>query len=38
VKEKGKGKLVWFGFNPLFRAIPSEANSILDNCLLYSSY
>jgi hypothetical protein len=38
VKEKGKGKFVWFGFNPLFRAIPSEANTILDNCLLYSSY
>ena len=38
VKEKGKGKFVWFGFNPLFRAIPSEASTILDNCLLYSTY
>jgi hypothetical protein len=38
VKEKGKGKLVWFGFNPLFRAIPSESATILSNCLLYSTY
>jgi hypothetical protein len=38
VKEKGKGKFVWFGFNPLFRAIPSEASSILDHVLLYANY
>ncbi len=38
VKEKGKGKFVWFGFNPIFRAIPSESATILSNCLLYSTY
>ncbi len=38
VKEKGKGKFIWFGFNPLFRAIPSEASSILDHVLLYANY
>ncbi len=38
VKEVDKGKIIWFGFNPLFRAIPNQGQTIFENCFLYSEY
>jgi anion-transporting ArsA/GET3 family ATPase len=38
VKEVEKGKIIWFGFNPLFRAIPNQGQTIFENCFLYTEY
>ena len=38
VKEVDKGKIIWFGFNPLFRAIPNQGQTIFENCFLYSEF
>lgn len=38
VKEVDKGKIIWFGFNPLFRAIPNQGLTIFENCFLYSEF
>ena len=38
VKELDKGKIIWFGFNPLFRAIPNQGQTIFENCFLYSDF
>jgi len=38
VKEADKGKIIWFGFNPLFRAIPNQGQTIFENCFLYSEF
>ena len=38
VKEVEKGKIIWFGFNPLFRAIPNQGQTIFENCFLYSEF
>jgi len=38
VKEMDKGKIIWFGFNPLFRAIPNQGQTIFENCFLYSEF
>ncbi len=38
VKEVDKGKIIWFGFNPLFRAIPNQGQTIFENCFLYTEF
>lgn len=38
VKEVEKGKIIWFGFNPLFRAIPNQGQTIFENCFLYTEF
>jgi hypothetical protein len=38
VKEVDKGKIIWFGFNPLFRAIPNQGQTIFENLFLYSEF
>ena len=38
VKEVNDGKIIWFGFNPIFRGIPAQAQIILENTILYSQY
>jgi hypothetical protein len=38
VKEMDKGKVIWFGFNPLFRAIPNQGQTIFENLFLYSEF
>ncbi|MFM1820694.1 MAG: hypothetical protein RLZZ402_1053 [Bacteroidota bacterium] len=38
VKELDRGKIIWFGFNPLFRAIPNQGQTIFENCFLYSEF
>jgi hypothetical protein len=38
VKELDKGKIIWFGFNPLFRAIPNQGQTIFENLFLYSEF
>lgn len=38
VKEMEKGKIIWFGFNPLFRAIPNQGQTIFENCFLYTEF
>jgi hypothetical protein len=38
VKEMEKGKIIWFGFNPLFRAIPNQGQTIFENLFLYSDF
>jgi hypothetical protein len=38
VKEMDKGKIIWFGFNPLFRAIPNQGQTIFENLFLYSEF
>ena len=38
VKEVDKGKIIWFGFNPLFRAIPNQGQILFENCFLYSEF
>jgi hypothetical protein len=31
----GVGNYIWFGFNPLFRAIPNQTMTLFENALLY---
>ena len=31
----GAGNYVWFGFNPLFRAIPNQTMTLFENAILY---
>jgi hypothetical protein len=31
----GSGDFVWFGFNPLFRAIPNQSMVLFENAILY---
>lgn len=31
----GTGNYIWFGFNPLFRAIPNQSMVLLENAILY---
>jgi hypothetical protein len=31
----GKGNYIWFGFNPLFRAIPNQSMVLFENSILY---
>lgn len=31
----GAGNFIWFGFNPLFRAIPNQSMVLLENAILY---
>lgn len=31
----GSGSITWFGFNPLFRAIPNQTMTLFENALLY---
>jgi hypothetical protein len=31
----GAGNYIWFGFNPLFRAIPTQSIKLFENALLY---
>jgi len=31
----GAGNYIWFGFNPLFRAIPNQSMILLENAILY---
>jgi Zinc carboxypeptidase len=31
----GAGNYIWFGFNPLFRAIPNQTMTLFENALLY---
>jgi hypothetical protein len=31
----GTGSFIWFGFNPLFRAIPNQTMTLFENALLY---
>ena len=31
----GSGNYIWFGFNPLFRAIPNQTTILFENSLLY---
>lgn len=31
----GSGRYVWFGFNPLFRAIPNQSMVLFENSILY---
>ena len=33
--QSGLGDFVWFGFNPLFRAIPNQAMVLFENAILY---
>lgn len=37
-QEVAKGKLVWFGFNPLFRGIESESMKAFSNCFMYYNF
>ena len=37
-QSEGKGNYIWFGFNPLFRAIPNQGLTVFENTLLYTSY
>ena len=31
----GAGNYIWFGFNPLFRAIPNQTMTLFENAILY---
>jgi hypothetical protein len=33
--QSGLGDFVWFGFNPLFRAIPNQTMVLFENAILY---
>lgn len=37
-QESGQGKVIWFGFNPLFRAIETEASKAFSNCFIYYNF
>ncbi|MEY4384381.1 MAG: hypothetical protein RI995_1923 [Bacteroidota bacterium] len=37
-KEIGKGTISWFNFNPIFRSIPTQGQTIIENILLYANY
>jgi len=38
VQKVDKGKIIWFGFNPFFRAIPNQGQVIFENCFLFSEF
>jgi len=37
-QEIGNGKLIWFGFNPLFRGIDTESLKAFSNCFIYNNF
>jgi len=38
IQKVEKGKIIWFGFNPFFRAIPNQGQVIFENCFLFSEF